>query len=69
MNYTFPQALTIIESIEAQAYMPNNFEMKFMDSINNRQTDLTEKQTACLNEIYAKVTGGGKFVKKEHSKR
>lgn len=55
MVYTYPQALTIIEAIGRQDYMPNDFEMDFMDSIDNH-TDLTEKQTVCLNEIYARAT-------------
>ena len=56
MIYTHQQALTVIESIEAQIYEPNDWELDFMSNVTNRKKELSEKQSECLYRIYGKAT-------------
>lgn len=64
----YQDAIKVIEAIENENYEPNDWEADFIEGITDRWTDLTEKQTDCLNNIYAKATGGGKFQKREYFK-
>lgn len=66
MQYSYQDAITIINTIEAQNYEFNIWEEKFIDSILNQKNDLSQKQSACLMEIYAKSTGSGHFQKREY---
>ena len=66
MEYSYQDAITIVNTIEAQNYEFNDWETEFIDSILNQKKDLSFKQSACLMEIYSKSTGGGHFQTKQY---
>lgn len=66
MQYSYQNAITIVNTIEAQNYEFNDYEAKFIDSILNQKKDLSSKQSAYLMEIYSKSTGGGHFQTKQY---
>ena len=68
MKYSYKDAITIINTIEAQKYEFNTWEEKFIDSILKQKKMLTIKQSACLMEIYAKSTGSGHFQTRQYFK-
>lgn len=59
------QAKTLIEWIKNSDYETNDWENSFIESILNNQRDLTYKQADCLNKIYEKSSGGGKYQKRQ----
>ncbi len=61
----FKDAQTIIKYINDEDYEPNDWESDFIDSILSSGDDLSPKQEQCLNNIYAKATGGGIYQSKE----
>lgn len=63
---TYDQAQEVISFIETEGYEPNEWEETFMESILTKEQDLTEKQSACLNKIYAKATGGVLYQTREY---
>lgn len=66
MQYSYQDAITIINTIEAQNYEFNIWEEKFIDSILNQKETLSIKQSACLMETYSKATGGGHFQARQY---
>lgn len=66
MKYTYRDAITIVNTIEAQKYELNDWETKFIDSILSQKKDLSIKQSECLMEIYAKSTNGGHFQTRQY---
>ena len=54
-------ALLLIQSIRGHGYKPNDWEKKFMESIELMMPDkrLSYKQTRAVEYIYAKATGRG----------
>ena len=68
---TYNDAMSIIESLDSLDYELNEWEEEFVESIIDRdkEKELTEKQATCLNGIYQKAAGGGKFQKKEYFKK
>ena len=62
---TRKDALTLIEYIRKQSYTPNDWENNFLDNIEHFSPDpLTYKQHLALENIYAKATGGGKYIRR-----
>ena len=66
MKYTYQDAVTIVNTIEAQKYEFNPWEKKFIDSILKQGKTLSIKQSECLMEIYAKSTNGGHFQTRQY---
>lgn len=66
MEYSYQDAITIVNTIEAQNYEFNDWEEKFIDSILNQRKTLTIKQSSCLMEIYGKSTNGGHFQTRQY---
>lgn len=58
MEYNHKDKTAIIAEIERQSYEPNEWEMKFLESISDREEKLTGKQSACLDRIYEKAVYG-----------
>lgn len=56
--------LILIEEINKFKKELNDWEVSFINSIIDTEI-LSLKQSKCLEKIYAKVSGGGNFVKKE----
>lgn len=61
----FKDAEILVDFVLQSGYVPNAWEQDFMDSIVDQEKDLTDKQEFCLNRIYAKATGGGKYQSKQ----
>lgn len=61
----FSDAKTIMEYIGAANYEPNAWETDFMDSLMEQEKDLSDKQEFCLNRIYEKATGGGRYERRQ----
>ena len=61
----FHQAKQLAAAINQENYEPNDWENNFIESVLNRQQDLTAKQSGCLQSIYSKAVGGGVYQKKE----
>lgn len=68
MTYSYKDALTIIKTIEAQAYTLNDWEEEFVENIMNSKAKLSPKQSECLFRIYEKSVSGGYFVKRQYFK-
>ena len=62
-------AVIIIQYVEESDYTPNAWERDFMDSVVLRDKDLTDKQEFCLNRIYERASGGGRYQQREHIRR
>lgn len=59
---THSEAQVLIDYIRKQKYNPNDWELNFMQSIENSTFEkLTFKQTMALEKIYAKSTGGSAY--------
>lgn len=54
-------ALILIDAIKKSKYNPNDWELNFLQSIETLD-ELTYKQSKCLENIYAKAFGGGRYV-------
>jgi hypothetical protein len=68
MRYTYQEAKTIIDTIEAQNYVFNSWEEKFIDSILEQGKNLSPKQSECLYNIYQKSIDDGYFNKRQYFK-
>ena len=60
----FIDARHLIDEINKLAYKANAWEIGFLRNM-ARQTTLSEKQAACLTEIYRKASGGGKYERRQ----
>ncbi len=54
----------IIDEIHRLKYKLNTWEKDYIESI-SRQTIFSFKQEACLNEIYKRAAGGGRFERRQ----
>ena len=59
------QAKILIDAINETDYEPNDWENEFIESILKRGNDLSDKQIKCIQNIYAKATGGGIYENKK----
>lgn len=59
-TYIFKDALPLLKEIhrciDNGDFMPNDWENDFLDNIEARRRDLSEKQSRCLEKIYEKAT-------------
>ena len=62
----YKDAEILVDYILRSGYMPNAWEQDFMDTIMDKDKDLTDKQEFCLNRIYEKSSGGGRYQKQQH---
>lgn len=60
---THKDAAILISAIKKSGYKPNDWEIDFMQSVNDLQT-LSYKQSKCLENIYAKAFDGDIYIKK-----
>ena len=51
---TYKDAEIMVNYIIQSEYIPNDWEQDFMDTIMDKEKDLTDKQEFCLNRIYGK---------------
>jgi len=54
----------LLAEIRKLNYKPNNWEHSFLNGISQR-VELTEAQSKKLQDIYAKASGGGIYIKRE----
>lgn len=61
----FSDAKILIEWTQKSDYKPNAWESDFMESVLEKEKDLTDKQEFCLNRIYEKSSGGGRYQREQ----
>jgi hypothetical protein len=59
-------ALVLIDEIRKQKFKPTDWEANFIQSIEMRKYDLSQKQSLALNKIYEKATGGGNYQRRQY---
>lgn len=60
------EAMILIAEIDKLGYKYDSFEAQFIESLGQRKTQLSPKQSKWLQQIYAKAVGGGIFAKREY---